>query len=152
MSASTAEAVVALERAFDAPVARVFAAWSDPRLIAQWFGAPGYTVRTCSADLRVGGRYQITLTAPNGAELQHHGEYLEIEPPRRLVFTWELDNQDCPGSRGVCVSSLVSLDLREQDGGTYLQLLHERLPTASARQGHRQGWQACLDSLSQWLD
>ena len=131
---------------------RVFAAWSDPSLVAQWFGAPGFTVRNCQVDLRVGGRYRITLTTPEGGDLAHHGEYLVIERHSHLVFTWELDDQDCPGSRGVCVSTLVSLTLREQGGGTWLQLLHEQLPTESARQGHRLGWQACLDSLAQWLN
>jgi uncharacterized protein YndB with AHSA1/START domain len=75
-----------LEREFAAPVARVFAAWTDPRLMAQWWGPEGMTCPVCEIDLRVGGKWKFVNRHPQG-EVTFYGEYREISAPSRLVYT-----------------------------------------------------------------
>jgi uncharacterized protein YndB with AHSA1/START domain len=90
-------------------------------------------------DLRVGGALRVVMRG-EGRVIDHAGEYLEIDPPRRLVFTWI--------SRFTgAVPSLVTVELEpDGDDATMLRLVHSRLP-AEAATSHRQGWGTMLDRL-----
>jgi uncharacterized protein YndB with AHSA1/START domain len=90
-------------------------------------------------DLRVGGALRVVMSA-DGTVIEHRGEYVEIEPPLRLAFTWASRfTGDQP--------SLVTIEL-EPDGpdATLLRLVHSRLPESAAR-SHEGGWGAMLDRL-----
>jgi uncharacterized protein YndB with AHSA1/START domain len=77
-----------LTHRFDAAPERVFDAWTDPRLAAGWlFTTPTSEAHTAEIDLRVGGRWEI-VDRRDGASYRAIGEYLEIERPRRLAFTF----------------------------------------------------------------
>ena len=72
-----------------APPARVFQAISDPSQLPRWWGQDGlYHVTKSSADVRAGGKWRSDGVGPDGKEFFAEGEYLEIDPPRRLVHTW----------------------------------------------------------------
>jgi uncharacterized protein YndB with AHSA1/START domain len=71
------------------------------------------------------------------------GEYVEVEPPGRLVFTWQWDGED--------ERTLVTVDLTATAGGTDLRLVHESFVDDAARDSHAQGWSDCLDRLPAWL-
>ena len=107
--AGSAAATLRLQRRFDADIERVFTAWTDPLLLARWFGPPGFSVLDCEADLRVGGRYSIVISDGTGARITHFGEYVDIDPPRRVVFTWVLQNQACGGSVDQHADTLVTV-------------------------------------------
>jgi uncharacterized protein YndB with AHSA1/START domain len=93
-------------------------------------------------DLRVGGRFRVVMTG-EGRELEHTGEYLEVDPPRRLVFTWR---SPYTGEE----PSVVTVTLRPRGEGTELALTHERLP-ADQVDPHAGGWGRMLERLGDVL-
>lgn len=110
---------------------RVFAAWLDPVSLAEWM-RPGETTRaTVTVDPRVGGRFRIVMSHDHG-DYEHSGEYLTIDPPSLLSFTWMSSATD---NR----STVVTVELLERNGGTELILTHRQLPP-SRIEAHRKGW------------
>ena len=132
-----------LTRVLPASPAAVFAAWTDPEAMKRWMCPGATTVSVAELDVRVGGRYRIVMRTPSG-ELEHVGEYREVDPPHRLAFTWI-----SAGTKQQ--ETLVTLDVRSQGEATELVLTHERFPDAESRAKHEAGWGAILDSLDQHL-
>jgi uncharacterized protein YndB with AHSA1/START domain len=134
--------VLRLERRFAASPERVFQAWTSSEELSRWCAPPPAT-SVVDADVRVGGHYRIVMSAPDGSEYRVGGVYREIDPPRRLVFTWQWENMpDFP-------ETLVTMELRaREDGGTDLLLVHERLPNDESGEQHREGWVACFEKLA----
>ena len=79
---------IRMTRVFNAPRALVFAAMTRPEHVREWWGrlGEGYSVPVCEIDFRVGGKWRFVNRHPSG-EAAFHGEYLEIAPPGRVVFT-----------------------------------------------------------------
>lgn len=79
---------ITMTRLFDAPRRLVFEAMSRPEHVKRWWGnlGDGYSVPVCEIDLRVGGKWRFVNEHPGG-QAAFHGEYLEIDPPGRMVFT-----------------------------------------------------------------
>ncbi len=82
-----AEHELSISRLIDAPRNRVFRAWTEPALLAQWWGPYGMTTPECEMDLWVGGQFRTLMRAPDGSEYPTMGVFLEIDAPSRLVFT-----------------------------------------------------------------
>ena len=139
------EQVLRLERHFAAAPEAVFRAWTDPEALAAWFGPQGVKTRNVEVDLRPGGRYSLEMFEPDGVH-PLSGVYQEVTPPERLVMTWAWGHGDLEG-----LEMLVTIELRPAKGGTNLTLIHERLPSDSARDKHQFGWTGSLDSLEQFL-
>jgi uncharacterized protein YndB with AHSA1/START domain len=128
-------------RQYPHPREKIFRAWTDAQALKRWFLPTAEHRCTYAAiDPRVGGHYRITVEAPDGLRHTVSGVYSEVEPPRRLVFTWIWENKPE-------VESLVTVELREHPQGTELTLTHERLPDADSRARHEYGWRGCLDHL-----
>ena len=134
-------ALVEVERRLPAPIAEVFRWWTEPPLLARWMTPVGNV--TATVDLRVGGDLRIVMSAGETV-IEHRGTYTEVEPPRRLAFTWSSP------FTGVA-PSLVTVEL-ESDGdhATILRLRHSELPEAAA-ESHRGGWGTMLDRLGAGL-
>lgn len=147
MSGQNFEETLEIERIFDAPVERVYDAWTKPQMLMQWFGPEGFEVTNTEIDFKLGGRYSITIKSPDDNIIVHFGEYLEIDKPNKLTFTWILKNQSCEGSAGKEAVTLVEINFVEQKNKTLLRLTHEKLPDRTALDGHRFGWQSSLKSL-----
>ena len=81
------EGTVTLTRVFDAPRALVWKAWTDPKMMAQWFGPRGFTNPVCELDVRVGGNLRIVMRGPDGNDYPMKGVFREVVAPERLVFT-----------------------------------------------------------------
>ncbi|HEX2517357.1 MAG TPA: SRPBCC domain-containing protein [Chloroflexota bacterium] len=75
-----------ITRVFDAPRELVFAAWTDPRHVAQWWGPQGWTTPVCEIDLRPGGVWRYGMRSAEGQESWSEAVYREIDPPQRLVY------------------------------------------------------------------
>jgi uncharacterized protein YndB with AHSA1/START domain len=96
------------ERVFDAPRDRVFAAYTDPELIPEWWGPRGTTTTVEEMDVRRGGRWRFAIRNEDGSEVPAmHGTYREVTPPERLVQTFEWEGM--PGH--VSVDTVVFEDL-----------------------------------------
>lgn len=142
MTAATIPAV-RLQRTINAPPERVFDAWLDAQALAKFMrGGPAMT---CDAvnDPRVGGRFLITMMDAKSVH-PHTGEYLEIDRPRKLVFTWHSKST-------AMASSTVTIELEPAAGGkTELTLTHVGLPENQV-DGHSNGWTMILDLLGEVL-
>jgi uncharacterized protein YndB with AHSA1/START domain len=90
-------------------------------------------------DVRVGGRFAVVMVG-DGIRLRHTGEYLTIDPPNRLSFTWI---SPYTGDR----PSVVTVELERSDDGTLIVLTHERLPAAQV-DPHGRGWSSILEQLA----
>jgi uncharacterized protein YndB with AHSA1/START domain len=102
-----------MTRGFDAPRELVFEAHSKPEHMSRWWGPRGYEMRVSEMDFRPGGAYRFVHVAPDGTEYGFRGEYLEIVPPERMVWTFEFEGM--PGQ-----VSVGTLTLAEEDGRTTL--------------------------------
>jgi len=80
-----ARSMVAI-RIFDAPRELVFAAWTDPKHLAQWWGPTGFTTTTHSIDIREGGVWRFVMHGPDGRDYQNRITYDEIVKPERIVY------------------------------------------------------------------
>jgi uncharacterized protein YndB with AHSA1/START domain len=134
--------VVVVRRVIAAPRERVFAAWLDPSTLAA-FMRPGHTVgASAEVDPRVGGAFRIVMAHPDG-KVEHRGEYLAIEPPSLLSFTWISANTDR-------LPTVVTIEFHDRSGGTELVLTHRRLP-APRVPPHRGGWGDIVRTLDEVL-
>ena len=76
-----------ITREFDAPRELVFRAWTDPKHLAQWWGPRGFTNPVCEWDARAGGKIHDVMRAPNGSEFPMGGQFVEVTPPEKVVFS-----------------------------------------------------------------
>ncbi len=139
---ATPEAAVQVKRTIAAPREKVFEAWVNPKLMAQWFtrAKNNPEVRVIEADARAGGKYLVE-TPCEGKLFRIQGTYRVVRPPEKLVFTWWWEGADFE-------QSLVTVEFRAlgKSAFTELTLTHEQLP-ATQREEHRKGWEGCLDLL-----
>jgi len=131
-------------RQYQTTPAKVWQAWTSAEALKQWMGPEGVVCLEAEADVRVGGRYRILMKSPDGKQHDVRGVYREIQPNRKLVFSWMWQG-------GPERESLVTIDLRAIDTGTELTLTHEQFTDESERDHHRQGWDGCLDSLERFI-
>lgn len=129
---------VEIRRRLPAPAAEVFAWCTRAEMLRQWMSPVGFA--EANVDLRVGGAIQIIMRSGD-VSIRHEGEFLEIDPPRRLVFTW-VSPYTGPEP------SLVTIELEAAgDNVTDLLLVHRQLPPEVAA-SHRDGWGKMLDRLA----
>ena len=133
---------------------RVFQAWTDPALMRQWLVPPDDWTAETKVDVRPGGKYEHVMIVGEslechgngkytpGERLPHYGEYIEVKPPEKLVFSWSSPSVQ---------NSRVTIELRDLGDSTELWLTHELLPTEQSRNGHNEGWTAALVKLERLI-
>lgn len=149
--AATQDRAVRLRRVLDAPPERVFRAWTEPAELERWFGPRGFSARVVALEPQVGGRYELAMIPEEGQARTVAGRYREFSPPARLVFTWAWGDGADEAHRDRDRESLVTIEFRPLEAGTEVVLTHERLSSAEAREGHRQGWSGSLERLGEHL-
>jgi uncharacterized protein YndB with AHSA1/START domain len=133
---SATEAPVTASVRIAAPPDVVFLYFTDPALAVKWIADSAYL------DARPGGTFSIDVRG-NPAR----GQYLEVDPPRRVVFTWGIEESaDLPPG-----SSTVEVVLEPDGDGTVVTLTHRDLPTAEFRRSHQEGWTEFLGLLTELL-
>lgn len=148
------ETTLALKRVFQAPKAMVFRAWVDPAMMNKWLFPAAGMHAICSVDLRIGGRYEVQMhppegspdgaeDVPDGAPYIVAGEYREIVPEEKLVFTWQWQGNDDSEV------TLVTISFRAiSESETELSLLHERFASEESRDNHAEGWEGTFVQLA----
>ena len=111
---TTEGADIVISRQFSAPAQLVYDVMTTPEHVRQWWGAGYGTMTACEIDLRVGGRWHFAQATPDGQEVSFSGEYLELDPPGRMVHTEKFDNMP-EGEPSTIVTTLT-----ESDGVTTL--------------------------------
>jgi uncharacterized protein YndB with AHSA1/START domain len=136
-----------LKRRLNAPADKVYAAWTDPEKIVHWFGpanAVGKSVRA-EMDVRVGGRYRMRFKTDDGESHEVGGQYKEVMPNERLVFSWAWHSTPERESQ-------VTVLTKAEGKGTLLTLKHEQFFDQAAADGHKRGWTGTLEKLAAWLE
>jgi len=136
-----------LTRVVPASVEEVFEAWTDPEVLARWWGPGGSTVSEAEIDPVPGGRYRMVINTAEGNTLAMAGIYVAVDPPRRLEFTWrwEMGGPDD-------VESRVTVELTPMGDETELVLVHGGFPDAETAAPYSGGWEATLPGLISLFD
>lgn len=143
-----------------APPARVYEAVTDPKQTRQWWGAKGlYSLTETKADLRIGGKWSTEGMGSDGKTFRVEGEYLELDPPRLVVYSW------IPSFAGNLNTTVrVELVPKEVHGihaqsthrvgtGTLVKVRHSGFAgNIEAAQGHRQGWMRVLGWMQAYVE
>jgi uncharacterized protein YndB with AHSA1/START domain len=125
---------------------RVFAAWTDPSQIVQWWGAGGVVCTEAEMDLVVGGTYRIANQGPDGSTMWITGTFNLVDRPRELAYTWAMEPIDPDTDY-----SLVEVSFAEADDGTLVTVAQSQIASPEAREIHLQGWIGCLEGLDELL-
>ena len=148
MTTKTEKTSLEIKRFINAPRARVYAGWTDPEELKQWWGPEGVQTRNFVADARLGGKYRWDLLNQEGEEMSVFGEYRELIPGKKIVFTWKWDDDEAWENK----SSVVTIELSDRDGGTEIKLTHVQLPSEESRNRHNEGWGSVLDRLEKFFN
>lgn len=136
-----------------APPERVFKAISDAGELKRWFTSPECPVKFWKMDARVGGHYSYATEkgsiVVNGIrEFACHGEILEYDPPRLLVYTWIGNWHDQPGAR-----TIVRWELIPKANGTHVRVTHSGLSSLPvARKDYTGGWPGVVEQLKKFVE
>lgn len=142
MSASTPG--VEVRRVLRASREKVFAAFADTALVAQWL-RPSTDVKltVLEFEFRPGGAYRFAYDVPDGQRMVVGGAFRAIEPPSRIVFSWLIE----PPDEHAGIDSEVTVTLVAHGSSTELTIRHAKFGRADADARHQQGWQGALDLL-----
>ncbi len=138
--ASEKTVTVQVSRRFTASAERVFDAWLEPAHARQFlFATPTGEMIRCKIDARIGGSYSI-VERRDGEDVEHVGEYTQIDRPRQLEFTLRVPKFSD-------ATSVIRIDITELDDGCELTLTSEDVPTEWA-ESSREGWGGILETLA----
>jgi uncharacterized protein YndB with AHSA1/START domain len=143
-----------------APPERVFEALTDPKQMSQWWGERGlYRVTVNTSDLRVGGKWSSSGVGADGKEFTVDGEYLEIDRPRLLVYTWNPSFAHVVKTTVRCelepraVHGLQHRGPQRVGNGTLVKIRHEGFAdNLEAATGHSRGWTLVLGWLQAFVE
>ena len=130
-----------------APCEELFRALTEPTELAKWWGPAGFSTPEIELDLRVGGGYRFGMQPPDGDLFHLAGEFLEIDPPRRLAYTFRWEEPD-PDDR----ETVVRLSLAALGDATRVALWHGEFATQARLALHASGWTDSLVKLRESLE
>src|SRR5215475_15193002 len=139
--------VLELKIVVKVPRERIFRMLTEPAELAKWWGPHGFTMSGIDLDLRVGGAYRFTMQPPSGDPFPLSGEFLEIDPPGRLVYTFRYEEPD-PDDR----ETVVTLSLDDVADASEVSLSQGEFATEARLALHRGGWAASRDRLRERLE
>ena len=142
-----ASRVLEITRIFDAPRARVFAAWTRPEHIRQWLAPKDFTILSAMGDLREGGAWSECMVHPSGERFPVSGVYRKIVPDELLEFTHAWIEDD--GTRGH--ETVITVRLTDYGKKTKMTFRQAVFATKESRDRHAGGWGQCFDKLAPYL-
>lgn len=146
---------VQIERTFDAPIDLIWAMWTEAEHYANWYGPTGATIPKAEMDVTIGGRRHIgmEMQTPNGAmKMFFVGEYREIDPKTRLVYTEamadadgnEMTSEQMGMPAGMPMETSVVVELEDLGGRTKMVMTHQGVPADSPG---GQGWTMAIEKM-----
>jgi uncharacterized protein YndB with AHSA1/START domain len=139
--------VLELKCLLAAPRQRIFRTLTEPAELTKWWGPHGFTTPEIELDLIVGGGYRFAMQAPDGDPFHLSGEFLEVDPPTRLAYTFRWDEPD-PDDR----VTVVRLSLDSVGEATEISLSHGEFATEARLALHRSGWADSFEKLRELLE
>lgn len=138
---------IRIRHRFDAPVGRLFRAWSDPEQLARWAWGSLRRSARAEADFRVGGSLRVETARPDGKRWSFSGTYTEILQNSRIVHTlvW-----DAPMGYPPAPEELKA-EFAAHGRGSMIELIHTGVPDAKSAEAHRSGWLDVLETLAAHL-
>ncbi|MBY6036615.1 SRPBCC domain-containing protein [Fictibacillus nanhaiensis] len=119
---------------------RVFNAWTNSEELAKWWGPEGYTTTIEEMNVEVDGKYKFSMHSPDGHTHVLTGQYVEIVPNEKLVFTWKWENGEIEFP-----TTKVTIDFVKQGDATEVVVTHSDLPSEEAAKNHNFGWTSSLE-------
>jgi len=144
-----------VRRTIRATPERLFAAWTKPEQLRQWWGPAHVVCATAEVDLRIGGRYRLANQFPDGSVWWISGSFEAIVPPRLLIYSWELaPGEIAAGGQAPPEQAIERVTVRFERRGDMTEVIvqHERVADETARVSHEQGWLGCLDGLVELVE
>lgn len=135
-------ATLTLHRQFAAPPARVYAAWTDPSLFAQWIGPKGIPCTLLDMDPTTGGVFHLDMHLPDRT-IHVAGTFTRLDPPHHIDLTW--------GAADGSVTTEITIRFHPTPTGTEMEF-HHHLPAAEMVQSHDDGWTSAFDKLQTFLE
>jgi uncharacterized protein YndB with AHSA1/START domain len=157
------EKELVITRLFDAPLEKVWKAWTDVETFKKWWGPKGFTAPDVTLDVKVGGKYHASMLGPDDTKVWSGGVYKEVIPHQRLVVTDYFSNEKGdklrPAKFGMNPDfpeeSDVTVTFEDEDGKTRLTVTYAPQSAAAfeamKQSGMEQGWNQSLDKLAESL-
>lgn len=152
MKSAPGDDPIVVEGYYAASPARVFEAWTDPDIVVKWFGQRPNSLHSASIDLRRGGVWRFLKSKDEDKSVGFEGQYLDILPDEKLVFSWAHVIAHANGEREATPYSRVEVNFTPKGKGTYVRLVHSAVRDQDARRGIGGGWEAAFASMVNALD
>jgi uncharacterized protein YndB with AHSA1/START domain len=136
--------ILNVNRTIRAPRERVFAAFTTVEDLKKWFGPDQCHVTDGTMDFQVGGAYRLAMETAQSGPATISGIYREIVPNERISFTWIWSDNPIMDSWG---DMDVTVQLTDVPEGTLVSITHRGLLSPELEEGHRYGWEGCLDKM-----
>ena len=118
----------------------------------KWFGQAPNSLHSATIDLRLGGEWRFLKSKDDDKSIGFEGQYLEIEPGEKLVFSWAHVVAHANGEREATPYSRVEVIFTAKGSGTHVRLVHSAVRSEDARRGIGGGWGAAFGHLTDLLD
>ncbi len=137
-----------ITKIFNTGIENVFEAWVNSEEITEWYGPANMTVDLREMDAIEGGVFRMTMKGDDGSTHPLRGKYRVIDPPNKIIMTWQWENPDASGEKPK--ETLVTVDFRILDEDrTELTLTHEGLKDAEDVKKHKEGWEGSFSKLEE---
>ena len=144
MTAESSSETLRIKRVIPATKERLFQAWTQQEQLKRWWTiGEGWKAEFAEIDLRVGGKFKIGNRPRNGEHVLLTGEFLKIEPPDRLVYSWQFGITNP-------VQSIITVEFKEVGDKTEVSITHEHSPKEMGP-GAVAGWESILEGLSSYV-
>lgn len=146
-------------RVFDAPLEKVWKAWTDLNMLEKWWGPKDFTAPHIELDFREGGKYLYCMKSPDGKEYWSTGVFKEIVPYEKIITTDSFADEkgnivsaEYYGMKDLPLELEVAINFKKiDDMKTEMTLLHGQFPEKSMMEMTRQGWNQSFDKFAKIL-
>jgi len=144
-----------ITRDLNAPREVVWKAWTEPAQMKLWLElVDDMKIESAKVDLRVGGKFRIQTKRPDGEFFTAAGTYLEVNPPEKLVYTWDWEKDGAGTEFGELEGQETQLTVEFRASGkkTQLVLTHEKFASVERRDRHIEGWNMWINGLANFVE